>query len=423
MPPKYVYNNAARGSGHWSKPAADKVAKNQECKVCEGNKNYTQWVLCDGCDFWYHPKCLGRKPPDSRSADPFYCNNCSRLSGNEVRPEGREDTQQVETEQIEGSFSPDGGYCPDGEEMQLSNLAVDSEAQTLEPIASTSGQRTTFIPEELVDEDPCATTDDEGNSEITGVLGYRCPGPNRGQFKVRYRSNSEEAWVPIKRLDGCVDMIERFLIKNDLPLEYMAGLGYRQGCGSSNPTASGKENWAQLDDIISAANTYGIKNSLKVTAFSELGSKDALHIVQVGAHCFTVLYWASSRHCLIADGENTFVNNMTSRRLLLTKLSGVKRISFLPFYDQREVDFCGSSAAAIAVEFQKIYKEKSDLREVRVAKSVIARIKKVLHKAPAVKIREWAPITNQAKRSLKCDACGKAFKTTNRGALNLHKCG
>lgn len=88
-----------------------------------------------------------------------------------------------------------------------------------------------------------------------------------------------------------------------------------------------------------------------------------------------------------------------------------------------EHDQCGSSAAIIAIEFQRFHKTGHFPSEIVASKSIMERIRLSLHKEPSQKLNNWKPVRHPSKESkVRCDKCGKKWQTRNRGVLNLHKC-
>lgn len=192
--------------------------------------------------------------------------------------------------------------------------------------------------------------------------------------------------------------------------------GARRGNNKPN-----KQAWAYLEEGLSAVNTYGNKNSIKAEMFQQLGLEDKLYLLQVGEHCFAVLYLAKIRTCFVADGLNTFREEKITRQLVIARLSQAAHINYLPFYGQKEEDVCVSSVAAIAIEMQRLYKAKEWPTEIKVPALGLERLKKLLHKSRGKKTNEWLPVAN-INWKVKCSGCGMTFATTNRGAMNIHKC-
>lgn len=216
--------------------------------------------------------------------------------------------------------------------------------------------------------------------------------PSGRSFLVKYRSNESEEWLREKHLDGCVDLLTRFLEKNNLE---PTKLTPKQKVGSSESSNANQANSVYIKDAVCAANTYGLRGELRVTAFEKLGNQDSITLLQVGAHCYAILYCARTKHCFVADGENTLLNNAASRRLVFSKLSGAKVITFIRFDGQREKNYCGSSAAGIATEFQRIYKSGEKMASIKTPDTTMASKKKVLHKYRDEKINRWQHINEQ----------------------------
>jgi hypothetical protein len=51
------------------------VVDDNEC-VCKGLKTYKFMVMCDGCNKWYHSRCVNYKASTHRKNTPYYCPPC-----------------------------------------------------------------------------------------------------------------------------------------------------------------------------------------------------------------------------------------------------------------------------------------------------------------------------------------------------------
>lgn len=125
---------------------------------------------------------------------------------------------------------------------------------------------------------------------------------------------------------------------------------------------------------------------MKIEEFGQLGGEDKIMIMQVGQHAFAVGYSSDSKTCITSDGLNTFSDCRLTRALVLARLRGARRVRHVAFQGQKEIDNCGSSTAAIAIELQRHHGHWDFDDEIKVASSTHSR------------------------------------RTKNRGALNIHKC-
>lgn len=384
--PRWYYNKEAK--------EAAKSAKNDECPICEGKSKLTFYALCDGCDKWYHPRCLNRDPKIVQKAKNFLCNDCG--TNNEVDGQVRE--QQTETEQPLEDVSFSNQF----------NESTHDNNYSSEPSEKASQEST----------DNNNSTDDEGYKAVDYFKDHRIKNGKR-EFLAVYRDEDEE-WVKETDCDGCVDFLNMYCESNRIR---KTTIQYKEGCGAIEGRKPNKKLWASIERIKDMVISYGNREAIQPKIFSGINyEEDSLELMQVGSHCFALLYIAEIKTCFLADGQNAFSKHAKSRKIVLKKLSGVKFLKFLPFNGQKEEDNCASSAAAIAIEFQRLHNiKRTPMEPLEVANGTLERIRKVLHKGSGEKINTWIPIVGESWK-VKCNNCGAKFKTKNRGALNLHKC-
>lgn len=356
---KYVYFNTS----------VDSNDEEADCIICKGKKKFTSWVKCDTCANWYHHRCLGIKVKDLEGVENYSCPTC-----------------------LEG---PNASSSP----MEDGNEPDDNEANNTE-------------------HDTTMETDEEGNSEVDQILQWRPKGRGR-EFLVSFRSNGSTAWYLEKDLTDCSLLLENFCTQKRIALP--AALKERR-VGNISMAGANPNNWVEVEEIISAVKTHGHKESLLPEKFEQLGHSDAIKIMTLGNHCFVILYLAAKRTCLIADGQNAFIKDTRVRKAIMASLQEASLIHGIPFGQQKAIDYCGSSAAVIAIEFQRILRTNNIPKEVVTPTSTLRRIQDALHKEPSKKINPWTPVGNPNSYKARCENCGKVLNTRNRGALNLHKC-
>ena len=371
----------------YSKPTTGQLRESQgECFVCDGNKRINFWIQCDNCEHYYHPQCINLTeeyinniPED----DPFTCLFCEQTSDKPIEEENDENSAT--------DMHCDADYEYEmTQDDQLNNSRDD---------------------ESIVD------TDEEGESHVRKILEHQQLNDER-QFKVLYWKNNEILWHKESDLENCIEQVNIYCLREGIPI---SKLPCKKTLGASKKRIGNKANYVSIEDILQKIQVYGKNEGPQPEVFDVIGEKDAIYLIPIGRHCFTALYYAETRTCLVADGENALSENKKARKLLLSRLRGAKYIKYLHFNGQLEPGHCGSSAAGIAIEFQRLYKNKTIPKEVVVPDTIMQRIRKVLHKVPDEKIREWKPAA-QIKWKAECEKCGKKFNTKNRGALNLHKC-
>lgn len=94
----------------------------------------------------------------------------------------------------------------------------------------------------------------------------------------------------------------------------------------------------------------------------------------------------------------------------------------LKFNQQKGIDFCGSSATAIAVEFITLFVNRSEPKNpLSVSRFVITNVAKSMHKEPSASVKPWKPIQHNMPL-FKCDFpdCNYQIKSRDRRALTSH---
>lgn len=457
-----------------------KSPRNNTCSICnDKEKSHQRWILCDSCCLWYHIECLNEDPDyiESLGERDYLCYNCrpspggsrrSSLAGSSSRalrssqqsnlagvnsdiPEvGQQSPQEVDchaTMEDPPESAPIDQVAEDPADdipiavslmsrQSTSRLSTRQRQPSVrEPQPSTSrqssrqqsvdqaGQRPSAPSRHALSKSTTATdgeydTDDEGYAEVDEILDWRSVRGDRRQFLVRFKKNNEEAWLPEENLNGCVSRLNLFCRMSKIP---PTKLKYKSGCGSTSAYKN-ENNWATIDRILELIDIYGRQDSITPSKFDGLKDRDALTLMQVGEHCLVLLYLAATKTCYIADGTNAFRSDRTTRQLVIGQLGKVRYISGLHFDGQLEEDQCASSAAGIAIEFQRLYKAgETPKNELKVPRSIMDRLRARVHKEAGPKIRDWKPISNVFWQ-VECPKCGKTFKTSNRSVLNLHRC-
>lgn len=266
-------------------------------------------------------------------------------------------------------------------------------------------------------------TDDEGHATISEILDWKAHKSTR-KFLVKFKKGDEEQWLLERDLRGCIDSLNKFC-DTRVPAIPRTKMKLPDGIGATRSRQQNTANWVRgLNDIVQAARTYGDREGLQPQVLEEqLGDEDAIYITRVGFHSYTILFKYESRLCIVADGKNSLRKDSQSRKIVMHKLRRARCIIFVQAYNQVEEDHCGSSAAGIAIEFQRLHKRGIIPCEARVAKSTMDRLRSRFHHTPSQKLRTREDVRREALNwKLECPNCGKRFKTTNRGAMNLHSC-
>lgn len=143
-----------------------------------------------------------------------------------------------------------------------------------------------------------------------------------------------------------------------------------------------------MDTIVDKVLIYGNKDGIQPEVFVKLGNKDALYAIQIATHYYGGLYLHGQRLLLIADGLNHLYNDPLAEAFFKEEFPGVK-FKQIPSVGQNQENCCASSAAAILIEFQKVYKAKSIPDKIIPAKVTFARVQATLHKIETERITTW----------------------------------
>ena len=370
------------------------------CQICSGKRRFRQTLLCKDCDLWFHPACLKSDWRPTINQGAYW--SCLFCKPNQLEETPSQDIIHA-NDQVENDSPQDENNPPQvGAVITLSNENCSQELSEIQCADEPSS-----------DEDP---------DEVRRILNYkerRVAGKAYRRYEVLFK-NGEKLWLPERDCGDCHTAIADFF--DEKQLELPAGIERPDGGTDLNDgNVANHANHVSLERTLEIIKSYGLKGGLEARKFSGLGKMDALFVLQIGKHLFAVLYHADTNCCLIADGKNRFLLRPSCRELVLKRIAGAKQVYGIPFNGQNEEDHCASSAAALAIEFQRLYKNKEWPEEMVVNRDVIKRIRSVLHKQPGPKLNEWQPIKKE-QFQLTCKGCGKKFKTQNRGALNLHKC-
>lgn len=411
-------------------------ANSDECIICDGKKKYSNWVLCGECDNWYHPRCLGIPQTEIEALEgDFVCHKCAETNPAADEPFPMDQSNNLGEEFDIGPFDTDANeqedsannsepvINPEQHVLQTSiientDLTTSVESNQEQPSSiETSGSDPDHQEKSQTSSNNQSTT---GDCVVEKIINWRMRSGKR-EFQIKFVDFEELEWKKEEELVNCPVLLEHFIRKNRLSGCSKRILSTKSKKGNLSLEQANKDNWADVEQIISMVEVYGDRTSLTVKPFTKLDDQDGIFILTLGNHCYTVLYNSKFRSCLISDGQGSFLEDPLVRRTILLMLKPVTSVVYIPYNGQKAIDHCASSAAGIAIEFQRVYRTGKIPREISVPSSTIERIRKVLHKSDSAKIYNWTPVSNFGNQ-VQCDSCGKRFKTKNRGAMNLHKC-
>lgn len=375
-------------------------AASDDCIICKGTKKYEQWIACDSCRNWFHPKCLGMKKAEiPKPSEDWECINCKRVPPSVL--------QEVDNDNI----------IP----IASDNMTDAGESSESDKEDADATEDRTQIAHEDVLTDSSIETDDEGNSQIRKIISYRGKKPHR-KFLVQYQSNRETEWYRENELENCGVLLEAFCVKNNIELpEFIIQRKENGTFGASSNEETNKNNWASLTKIIEVISTYGLKNSVTPVTDSQLTNEDQIILYGIGDHCFVLLHLAKENECFLADGQNTFTRDKPIRQIILTKVKGTRKLTIIPFVGQLGVDHCSSSAAIIAIAFQRTIGTRIIPDEIRGPVKLTQQIKSLLHKSQSKSLAGKKSVS-EWKWKIQCPKCGQGFKSKSRAVLNFHIC-
>lgn len=319
------------------------------CGKCNGKATHgdtaIQWIECDTCHVWIHPECYVL-PADTGinwSEDiPFYCPPCLQEAEQESDQETQEPGPTNDQQQVSGP-----------QNQELESTQEENFVRTCPFLSNITNQDTNTDSESeedtSTDSDSNGATEDDGYAEIEEIKDHRIRRGKR-QFLIKLK-NSDEEWLDEKNLDGCVTLLKLYCRTASIT---RPRIQYKSKVGSSNTKTANTNNWVNIEDIIDKAKIYGNKQGLQPKQFQRIEEEDGLYIIQIGVHAFAALHFAKQSTIFIADGGN-LASKCNKTKAIIQKLFEDVENGILQFNRQREEDQCGSSAAGIAIELQRLY--------------------------------------------------------------------
>lgn len=253
--------------------------------------------------------------------------------------------------------------------------------------------------------------------EVERIIKYKRRQGKRAFF-VSWKNYGEEenSWVDEEDMDGCLDLMQDFLLTNNLEFSKITGL-----MGSSATKDVNKLNWCSMEQILEwyykFKNEYFDSVKLDAKEWDGFGNEDCLFFLRLNNHAYVILYYATERIGYIADGTNNYLNNIDDsidiRKALKIKLIGCT------YEQQNRIDYCASSAVLIALELTKAYGKNEKNEHLISPKQRRERIIRTLHKF------ESQPLDNSTaldkRQFVYCPKCGKKYYAKQRRNLHMHQ--
>lgn len=241
-------------------------------------------------------------------------------------------------------------------------------------------------------------------------------------FRIKWKhwpDVEEDSWVPEDNLDGCVELLDRFIRVNNLSERTV-----RRKVGFSGVQSYEPRNWVEVESIIGYIATYRERyapgSQLPVLVFNgEFGGVDSIYVWPHLNHCFVLLHLVPSNTVVLVDGGNHYNDIKGGVDLHLVG----KAIRNLKYIGQKGVDFCGSSAVCIALRLMQMHPNVAwyDLvgwpQILHKIPSITSTLTNVFHKFPSEVLQVEGGNLSK-KRRLAC-SCGKTF-SKNPVSLSNH---
>lgn len=400
----WIYNNTDGSS-----------AKNDDCNICEGKKKYSFQFICDGCQLWFHTRCLRYNREKVTSQYKAYCPECNSEEIDFTMPPTL--PTEVEEEDVPIQESHEITF------QDIDNFDYD-ETMNDENTCSFENQPA----------DSTTDTDDEGTRHIKDILAWEnCideKSRKTRRFKVNFRKNPEEEdWYLERDLKDCSVLMEYFCAKMEIEepewLKLMTPEARKVGHFNSRKKGN-RNNYASIKEIINKVSQYSDNDSQPIQQFEEFKSdRDGIYLLPIGEHCFVIVYFVERNLAVISEGGSAYFLDSRLRRTLLMKIKPIRKFNYVQFPQHSGSDHCASSAIAICIEFQRMLRNRVIPNFIRAPATLLNRVKKVLHKEPTQSLTGRITIQERLKaQRLQCAKCGKKLnpKLKNRGFLNLCKC-
>jgi len=188
--------------------------------------------------------------------------------------------------------------------------------------------------------------------EILSVRAFNCNDNIIRQFKVSWVGYNEISWVDEGDLD-CDRLVNEFFEKRgSREVEPLAGADATSDKFNFN-------NWTSISTVLKHVrqweNSSRHNAGLNVERFNGLQNKDCVYIMDHNCHLFVLMHYVDDKLIYISDGTNLYSRSRKIKREINKRIGkGVKVLTLINNV-QRGQDFCGSTAAAIAITFLQKY--------------------------------------------------------------------
>lgn len=268
--------------------------------ICNDEADHDGRLIgCDKCEQWFHSSCMKLTEADVERIDKFYCTSC-------------EDNFDILTTWK--------GRVATGNLLAFKN----KHYHKVEAILDCRTKRTV-----------------KGTTRT---------------FLVKWENydESHNTWEPEHHLDGCLDLLHRFLKDKNLPVSTLRAL-----LGSSDPDDGNIRNWVPTEGILAKINIWqnmrAYKTDLGCSVWDQFGSEDSIFLLGHDHHCYVILFIAAKQIAIIADGRNSYIEDAAFQHELKSLLN--INLAAVSYNYQFKADQCATSAVMIALELMRAYKK------------------------------------------------------------------
>lgn len=328
------------------------IDEDVECPKCDEKGDGKIMIGCDSCDYWYHYECVGLDQSYVDEIESYFCDIC------------RQDDMQIVWKRRQANTE------------------------------QKNDKRKNYF-------------------KVEKILNHRGKDATR-KFLVQWKDYSEDenSWEPEANMDGCIDILQDYLLKKKLPLSRVPGL-----VGRSSKQTTNMRNWISIDVVMSEVErlkNIDFKDVNIPLFFGHYLDKTGIYFVRHESHCFVVLYYEKNRVAFIADGDNLYRRDSeTSNQVRI--LLDIKRIRSCRYDQQVKVDHCGSSAILIALEFIRAFKWQKYPKLLSSSNRLRERLVKRLHHFKSKQVKGLNILNTRLVTK-----CNKSYRTSKRKGYLTH---
>lgn len=249
--------------------------------------------------------------------------------------------------------------------------------------------------------------------EVEAILEHRntkVDGQDVREFLVSWKGDGySNTWEPEENLDGCISLLQNYLLDLSLPLSKIKGLLGKTG----EEEEVNRNNWCTIEDIIGKVQKYQSNHfkdtNLDLGPCSKNPSQDGIYFVDI-RNCYVALYIYETNIAYVADGSNS-INKDHIVAEDMRKFLGT-RVQTCTYKQKTRVDHCASSAVLIKLEFIRAYRNQYVPKTLTSPRKWLIKIRGAMHKYKST-VMELEPL-HKRRQFLCCVHCGMKFPA-NKG--------